>query len=208
VYFWRRANWGVVSIRGYLGLVEVVAYLGNERHDQERAQQHRGYDRRCNECLGAVCNEVLGPQGCPPWVCRPLLVVNIECMCRTSQNSNAEDDDQTVDSDLRHVKRSRVDLHLADLFLVVYTRSGCCVMIVQCQVLSTRTTQRVFNERLETKQRNKVQDMYGLGVFAWMSWMLYGGDVHGFKTHLESFKRCGLPAPTLSIRRHAYLGQE
>jgi hypothetical protein len=48
-----------------------------------------------------------------------LLVVNIECMCRTSQNSNAEDDDETVDSDLRHVKRSRVDLHLADLFLVV-----------------------------------------------------------------------------------------
>jgi hypothetical protein len=118
VYFWRRANWGGVSIL-IVREINVEAYLRYDRHDQERAQQHHGHNRRCNEGLGAMCIEVLGPQGCPPWVGRFLLVVDIECMCRSSQNSNAEDDNQTVDSDLRHVKRSRVDLHLAGLFLVV-----------------------------------------------------------------------------------------
>jgi hypothetical protein len=94
-------------------LVEVDAYLGYDRHDQKRAQQDHRHNRRGNEGFGAMCVEVLRPQGCPPGVARPLLVVDIECMCRRSQYSNAEGDDQAVDGDLSHMKRCRVDLHLA-----------------------------------------------------------------------------------------------
>jgi hypothetical protein len=94
-------------------------YLGNDRHDQERAQQYHRYDSRGDEGFGSMCIKVLRPQWCPPGVGQPLLVVDIKGMCRSSQYSNAEGDDQTVDGDLSHVKRCRVDLHLAFVLCLV-----------------------------------------------------------------------------------------
>lgn len=89
------------------------AYLGDERHDQGGAQKHQCHDRRCNECLRAMCIEVLGPQWCPPRVGRPLLVVDIEGVCGCSQNGNAEDNDESSDDGLSQVEGRWVDLHLA-----------------------------------------------------------------------------------------------
>lgn len=91
------------------------AYLRNKGRNQESAAENQSHYRRGNKRLGSLHVKVLRPHRYPPWVGEMLLVENLEGVRRSTQDSDAEDNDDAGDDGLGQVERSGVDLHLDKL---------------------------------------------------------------------------------------------
>ena len=97
-----------------IGNLCIFTHLREERCDQERTAENQSHDRRRDERLGSLYVEVLGPHRRPPRVCEMLPVEDIEGVCRSAKNADAEDDNKASNDGLSQVERSGVDLHLDD----------------------------------------------------------------------------------------------
>lgn len=115
-------------VRKSAKLVLDETYLGDKRCNQESTTQNQRNDGRSDKSLGALYVKVLRPHRCPPRVRQMLFVEDIESMCRSTENRNAEGNDEAGDDGLSQMERNGVDLHCKGFLFsklgVVVLRNG------------------------------------------------------------------------------------